>query len=190
MADLILILVLFLFVYTGYRKGFAKTLINASANVISIVCSFILTNPVANLIRKSPIGTAVRNISLSSIEKTQKLPPSAAVIAADGICFVISSIISFILIAIVVRIAVSVIAHTVDIVAKLPVIKQANRALGAVIGGISGFLICYVVIGFIFALSYSGAAELAGIAQSIENSILCSIIYYNNIIGNTISSVL
>ena len=181
MADIILILVLFLFVYTGYRKGFAKTLINASANLISIVCGFILTNPVANLIRESPLGVAVRNISLSSVEKTQKLPHPAAVIAADGVCFVVSSIISFVLIAVIVRIAVSVIAHAVDIVAKFPVIKQANRVLGAVIGGISGFLICYVIIGFIFALSYSGVAELAGIAQSIENSILCSFIYYNNI---------
>ena len=190
MADIILILVLFLFCYSGYRKGFAKTLINASANVISVVFSSVLTNPVANIVSDSPVGTAVRNIALTSIEKMQKLPQQAAVIAADGICMAISSIISFILIVIIVRVAVSVIAHTVDIVAKLPLIKQANRALGAILGGISGFVICYAVAGILFVLAESGAVELSGIVTSIDNSILCSFMYYNNIIGNTLSSII
>lgn len=190
MADIILILVLFLFVYAGCRNGFAKTLINAFANVISVVFSVMFTNPVARMICNSPIGTVIQNSAISSVRSTEKLSEAAVGVAADGICLGVSSIISFILIALVVRIAVSFIAHTVDLVAKLPLIKQANRALGAIMGGISGFLICYVVIGFVFALSHSGAMELDGVVTSIENSFLCSIIYYNNIIGNALSSVL
>lgn len=190
MADLVLILVLFLFIYIGYKNGFAKTLINASANVVSVVFGILLTNPVAKVIFASPLGTMIKNSAISSIGKNEKLAQSAVELASDGIAMVVSSVISFILVTLLVRIVIALIAGSVDIIAKLPLIKQANRTLGAIIGGISGIVICYVVIGFIFVLSESGAVDLGGVTDSIENSFICSIVYYNNIIGNALSSVL
>lgn len=190
MADLVLIVVLFLFVYLGYKKGFAKTLINASANIVSVVFGIILTGPVANVICNSPIGSLIRNSALSSMEKNEQFTDAAASVAADGVAMVGSAIISFILITLLVRVVVGLIAGAVNIVAKLPLIKQANRTLGAIIGGISGSVICYVVIGFIFVLSESGVMELDSVVYSIENSLLCSIVYYNNAIGNALSSIL
>lgn len=193
MADIILILVLCLFVYIGYKKGFAKTLVNASANVVSVVFGVLFTNPVAQLIFKSPIGESVRNSAMDSLGKgaeSSAIKSAAVSVAADSMAMVVSSVISFILVTVLVRIAIGLIAGAVNIVAKLPLIQRANHILGAVIGGISGSLICYVVIGFLFVLSESGIMQLDGIVESIDNSILCSFVYYNNVIGNALSSVL
>ena len=193
MADIILIIVLLLFVYMGYRNGFVKTFINALANVVSVIFSVIFTNPVAKIICESPAGMVLRDGAVSYVSgnvKNTKLAQAAIEMAADGICMTVSSIISFILIALVVKIVVRLIAGAMGLVSGLPLIKQANRVLGAIIGGISGCLICYVVIGFIVALSYSTAMDLDLVIESIKNSFVCSYFYYNNIVGKAITSVL
>lgn len=193
MADIILIIVLLLFVYMGYRNGFVKTFINALANIVSVIFSIIFTNPVAKIICESPLGIILRDGAVSYVSagvKDSKLTQAAVEMAADGICMTLSSIISFILIALVVKIAVRIIAGAMGLVSGLPLIKQVNRVLGAAIGAVSGFLICYVVIGFIIALSHGTAMELDLVIQSIENSFICSAFYHNNIVGNAICSVI
>ena len=193
MADIILILILCLFVCSGYKKGFAKTLINASANVISVIFSVIFTNPVAKIICESPIGEFIRNSASSYVSdnvKYAELAKSAVETAADGVCMTVSSIISFILIAFVVKIVVRLIAGAVGLVSKLPLLKQANSVLGALVGLVSGALICYVVIGFFGALISSGTVELDAVVSIIENSIICAYVYNNNIVGDIIASIL
>lgn len=193
MADIILILVLLLFAWTGYKKGFARTLINASANIVSIIFSVIFANPVADIICKSQLGNFIRNVAVSTVAdnvKNVKIPPEAVKVAADGICMTVSSVLSFIIIALIVKILLSLIAGAIDVVAKLPLLKQANRILGAATGAISGFLILYVIIGVLFALSDSKAIEISNIISSVENSQLCSLLLKNNIVRDTVSSVL
>ena len=192
MADIILVLVVVLFMFFGYKRGFSKTLLSVLSSIISVVFSVIFSNPVANLVLKSPLGEMISDFAETVIKRNlgaSELVESSASIMAEGVATVVSSVISFILIALIIKIAVMLIAQAVGIVKKLPIIKQVNAALGAIVGIFSGLVISYVLVGIIFALNVGEVIESGLMIESIENSIVCSQMYYNNIVGNTLASI-
>ena len=192
MADIVLILLIGLFALSGYRKGFAKTLISTLANIISLVFSITLTKPVSTLVFNSPVGNIISGIAKKTIESNAgntQLSQSSIEMMAEGIAMTASSVISFVIIGVVVKIAVVLLAEAIGIVTRLPIIRQANAALGAVVGVLGGVVISYVLIGIIYALGESGAMEYGILVQSLEESLICSKMYYNNIVANAIVSV-
>ena len=190
MADLMLLLILGLFAFVGYKKGFAKMMISALANIISIACGIIFTGPLAAVIYNSPIGSIVSGGAQSAIDGSGKLEGVAGYVAADAVAMVASSVISFILITLVVRVIIGIVAQAVNLVAKFPLIKQANRSLGAVIGAISGFVICYAVLGMVYALYCADAIEYNYMIGSISDSFICSLLCDGNIVAESLSAIL
>ena len=85
---------------------------------------------------------------------------------------------------IVVRIGLILLKFVAEAIAKLPVIKQFNKAGGLIYGAIRGMFIIYIflaILFFIMSINNSGM-----IANMINSSILSKIIYENNLILNII----
>ena len=191
MADLLLILILGLFVVVGYKKGFVKMMISMLANIISIVLGAMFAGPLATLIYNSPIGSMISAGAESTIaEKADIGVKAVESVVADSVAFVASSVISFILITIAVRVIIGVVANAVNLVAKFPIIKQANSALGAIIGVASGIVICYAVLGVVNALYSANIIDYSYIIGSIEDSFICSLLYDGNLVTSNLSSIL
>ncbi len=191
MADLVLILVLGLFVFVGYKRGFAKTLVGMVSNLVSVIFGILLVKPVAYLIYISPLGKLFSSMAENFLQgKTGGIPEAGVAAATDAIAMIIASVVSFVLVTIIVKILAIVLANAVNIVAKLPLIRRANAVLGAVVGAVSGFVCIYVAIGVIAVLYEGGAIGDGTIISSVQNSLLCGFIYNNNILLNTVSSIL
>ena len=80
---------------------------------------------------------------------------SVAEYAAAPVANAISYVLSFVLIFVVAIILLTVLTHVLDLVTKLPILKTANRLLGAIAGFIHGLVIVWVItLALRFALPY------------------------------------
>lgn len=93
----------------------------------------------------------------------------------------------FVVIFIVIIIALNAIATLLDLIARLPVLKQLNRLGGLGIGLLIGVLIVWVAgIGLSFIISIQSTEALS---ELIEASILAKIFYYNNPLQNYVMNI-
>lgn len=71
--DIIIVLILFLNIYFGYKKGLIKVAFNAFAFLIAIIATLILFNPIATLvIKNTEIDENIKSIIVSNFNKTPK----------------------------------------------------------------------------------------------------------------------
>lgn len=85
---------------------------------------------------------------------------------------------------IVVRIGLILLKFVAEAIAKLPIIKQFNKAGGLIYGAIRGMFIIYIflaILFFIMSINNSGM-----IANMINSSIISKMLYENNLILNII----
>lgn len=85
---------------------------------------------------------------------------------------------------IVVRIGLILLKFVAEAIAKLPVIKQFNKAGGLIYGAIRGMFLIYILLAilfFIMSINNSGM-----IANMINSSIISKMLYENNLILNII----
>ena len=100
--------------------------------------------------------------------------------AARSIAITIINIAVLILILLITRIILGVLNIIIDIVAKLPIIKQFNTAGGLIFGAVEGLIIVYVLLA-ICALIAPLFGDLQ-LINSINNSTLGKLMYDNNIL--------
>lgn len=105
---------------------------------------------------------------------------------ADYICgYIANMIIGIIVIVIltfVVKLILRAIYRTSDLISKLPIVHQLNYLGGAVLGLVSGLIVVWIVlmVSMIFVTSDSYTVML----DAINNSVLCKLLYDNNVIAN------
>lgn len=87
---------------------------------------------------------------------------------------------SFLILYIIVRIGVFILAKMLDIISKLPVIKQMDKTAGLILGGLQGILIIW--IGCIVLMLFSGTVLGKEIYEYINNSVILTFIYEHNIL--------
>lgn len=190
MADIILIVFIALYAYIGLKNGFIKSVVNFASTLLSFLLTSLLYRPVSLLLYNIGLGSIAKEISLNLLEgkSGENMPPALLDKTADAFSVVIVNIISFVLVIIVIKIALGIITKSLNLVAKLPIIRQANSLLGLLIGFITGLLISYIVIGIIAAL---GDNETVNIIHShIKNSCFTFALYENNMVTELLSSVL
>lgn len=94
---------------------------------------------------------------------------------------------TFVVLFIVISLILNAVVTLLDLVAHLPVLKQANRIGGVGIGLIIGVLVVWVgALGLSFVISIQSTETLS---QLIETSILAKIFYYNNPLQNFIMNI-
>lgn len=100
--------------------------------------------------------------------------------ASAGIAAAALNIISLLTVFIIVRLVLWIAAALLDIVTKLPVIHGCNKLLGAVMGGVSGLLIVYLLLGLLTFTNLLNTTTDFG--RTVQSSLLLSQMYENNII--------
>lgn len=187
MADIILILIVAFFTYMGAKRGLVKTLVGAVSTLISLMLSMLLYQPVSQMLYNSSLGDGIRKFVEEFL--TKKLNSGVGLFmleqAIETSTVLVMNVISFISVILAVKLIVIIFANILNITAKLPIIKQANKLLGMAAGALSGILVCYIIIGIIAALGAEGNISL--MQESIKNSYFAINMYDNNFIANILS---
>lgn len=195
--DLIIIAIIVLSTFTAYKKGLVKLAIGLCSFVISIAITFVLYQPISNLvINVTGIDEAIENsiyekandvmeenkkeegITNEIIEttKNEMLPETARTLAIN---IVTGGVI--IVLLIVTKIALRFVSALADMVTKLPIISQLNEVGGMLYGLIRGILIIYVVL--LIAGIPAQINPNNEITKNIEQTQLGKAMYENNILN-------
>lgn len=196
-VDLIIIAIMVLSIFLAYKKGLVNLMIGLCAFVISIVITFILYQPISNLIiNTTNIDETIENaiyekanemmqkdekekeLTDSIIEKTKNemLPETARNLAVN---IVTGSVVIVLFLAI--KIALRFVSAFVNIVTKVPVIDQINKAGGVIYGILRGVLIIYVML--LICKIPGQISPNNPFNQNIEQSYLGKTMYENNILN-------
>lgn len=83
---------------------------------------------------------------------------------------------------IVVRIILLVVFALLDLITKLPILKQVDKTGGIIYGILQGLLITYIILAIIYLLNMISGLSSIGIVKDIDNSLLGKILYNNNLL--------
>ena len=157
--DIVIIAIVVLSIFLGYKKGLVALSIQLFAFIIAVVITFILYQPVTNfIVNATGIDEAIQNAILEKANdiiqedsemsntiveevKNDMLPETARTISINIITFVV-----VILLFLIVKIGLRFVTALANVVTKLPILKQANEVGGIVYGFIRGLLIIYVIL--------------------------------------------
>ena len=205
--DILLILVIALSAFIGYKKGFVKVIVKLGTFLIALVLAFLLQSSVAKFIGedigfKNTISTTVQNklsdyakskeddkkTDIKMLEKTIDEINSAAeekkaeVIQkwANNISDFILKGLSFIIIFFTVAIVMGIISLILNTVVKLPVLNTLNGVLGL---GSAVILMAFRIMILLTIIYFMSPLEIVEpVINYINTSCITKLLYENNII--------
>ena len=208
--DVVLLIIFLLSLFFGYRKGLIGVAFNLCAFLVALVVTWILYNPITNVvINNTEIDDSIRNaiiekgvietkedeekeeenminkyiqqyVTSTITNTTNEVVEETARVVSEKVVAIGVAIALFI----VVRIALILLKFVAEAIAKLPIIKQFNKAGGLIYGVIRGMFIIYIflaILFFIMSINNSGM-----IANMINSSLISKYLYENNLILNII----
>ncbi len=187
MADLILICFIALFAFTGMKRGFIKTIVGLASTLISLALTLLAYPVVSDLLHKLGVGEAITEIILGVIAKKEQVNLGLGIMetTAEASSVVVVNVISFIAVIILTKFVLTLLIKSLNIITKLPVIKQANALLGLVVGVFSGILISYTLIGVLAALNDNNVILV--VKQHLDSSLIAVLMYRDNAITQVLS---
>lgn len=188
--DIILIAIIVLSAFLGYKKGLVKLGAKLFAGIIAIIITIIMYKPVSGMIiNNTTIDEKIENAIIQNttnfINENDKMQngitehveknvlPEQAENLSKNVVYVITALVLFIA----VKIILSIIISLMDFVANLPILKQFNEIGGIIYGIVRGTLIvcvCVLLIGV-----YTKMKPESTLNNNIQNSYLTKIIYKN-----------
>ena len=200
--DIILLGILALTTFIGYKRGLVKVVFKIFAFIIALIITIVLYKPITNLvIDNTGLDETIANIIVENgtiennntennsidkyIENTKNNIQNDIVNSAAGTISVnLVSIIVMIGLFISIRIALIFIGFFANSLAELPIVKQFNEAGGIAYGVLQGIVIILAILAVIYFIS--ATAKDSSIVSIINTSYITKIVYYNNPILNII----
>lgn len=202
LVDIIIVAVILLFTFIGYKRGLVKLAFSLCSFFIAIAIAFSIYKPITNII----LDKTSIDESISKAITDRILPEGASINSefdananfpeiiinkgantvgelANSFSSTIVGVCCFIVIYIVVRIALKFVTALANLIAKLPLLKQFNELGGLIYGACQGVFI--VFLGFA-VISLASPLMDADILSNINNSMLGSWVYNNNFLLNLI----
>ncbi len=197
-VDLIIIGIVVLSTFLAYNKGLVKLAIGLCAFVISIVITFVLYQPISNLIiNVTHIDESIEDVIYQKVnnimqgeekgegEITSQMVEDAkdAILPQTARSLAINIVRGgvMIILFVAVRIALRFITVLADAIAKLPIINQLNKTTGMIYGLVRGILMIYVLL---LVLVIPGKINPNNIVSStINQSLLGKVMYENNVLN-------
>ena len=197
-VDLIVLAIVLLFVFLGYKRGLVKVAFKLCTFFIAIILAFMLYKPVAKIVIENTnidetietkitnkilpegktetdegdLSESLPNIILKNSENTvQSIAKSCSNTLIETACLV--------LIFIIAKIVLKFVTALADLIAKLPILKQFNKLGGTIYGIIEGLFI--VFLGFAVISLIAPMLDVS-VLEAINSSTLGSICYNNNIL--------
>lgn len=200
--DLIVILIIALFTFIGYKQGLIKSAIKIASFFIAIIIALVLYKPVSTLIiNNTTIDDKIENTIIEKItpegmkpedeaSQATKIPQGFIVEANNSIKDIantttikIIEVCTVLVLYIIARIALKFVAALGDLIAKIPILKQFNKLGGTIFGLIKGLLIVYVILAVVYLISPLLKEDTS---NKIEKSMLTKNMYNNNLITKII----
>ena len=198
-VDLILIGIVALFTFIGYKQGLVKAAIKILSFIIAIVISLILYKPVSSIVIKNTNidenikDVIVKNVELKQEENTEesnivKENLSNKIIAganntieevANSFTVKLIEIVVILLLYLIARIILKFISVLSDLITNLPILKQINKTGGIIYGFLKGVIIVYAILAVIYLVSPMINSNAFGV---IDSTILTKEIYNNNVL--------
>ena len=192
--DIILIAIVLLCIYFGYKHGFVRTLQNLSSFVLSIIIALLTYGKIAELISNSVVGKFIRekifdsisvsNTDFSSLPDFLQTPlesgvESIAETVSANMSVMVISIISIVLTIVVSKFLLGFLFKVLNVFAKMPLLKQCNRLLGIAFGALNGyFWVCIVL----FVVTYlSNLPNMELVAEMLDSSNIALFLSDNNL---------
>lgn len=193
-VDIIIVLIIVISALLAYRKGLISLSVQLLATIISILIIIVIYKPVSNLIiNTTGIDEYIQNGILEKVTDVVEqdkennnqivetiengmLPETARNLSIDIVQGGVILILYILL-----RIALRFVTGLVNIVAKVPIIKQINKLGGVLYGIIRGLLLVYVILLFV---NLSGNINSNNtVYKSVESSTLGKFMNENNLIA-------
>ena len=183
-VDIIIIAIMALSIFLGYRKGLIELGVSLCAVIIAVVATLILYKPITNIIVNAT--SLDETIQQTIIEKVSTIETEAEIEQIeDQVATEISrNIIKtgvIIILYVAIRIALRFVTALANLVAKLPVIDQVNKIGGILFGAIRGVLLIYIVL---LIISFIGQVNSQNkLHTEIEKSFIGKEMYNHNVIN-------
>ena len=178
-ADLIVILVLIGCIYIGYKRGLTQSLIRILSFAIAVCIAFMLFKPVSNIVIDSTnfdenIQTTIAEVFEKEDSNNEKQAETSPILehvsnevekataekkheivrtSADKLSRNIISILVFIALFLIARIALNFVKALANLLTKLPLLKQCDKIGGEVYGAAEGLLIIFITLALITLIS-------------------------------------
>ncbi len=208
-VDIIILALIALSIFIGYKRGLIKCAINVLSFFIAILVVILLTTPISNLIiNNTKIDDNIKatilekidfnNVSAEDLKLNENNSNSPEVVrdyindltkgATDNVADVLAENISIMIINIAVAIVLFIgtkfalifVKALADIVGKIPLIKQFNKAGGIIYGVASGVVRVYLILAIISIIV--PVLANGSIIDAINSSMLGKAMYNNNIL--------
>lgn len=205
LADLIIIIIIALCIFLGYKKGLIKVAVRILGFIAALIIALILYTPISNYIIENTeivpnLKTTIESKLYNKDEKeqieentniienfgkyienyTEQVKESTSSFIAEEIAISAVRILTWIGLFIGTRLLMIFIKIFADAIAEIPVIKQFNKAGGTIYGILEGFIIVYGALAVINMISPMMGDNVLN--KEIEKSHLCKTMYENNII--------
>ena len=201
MGDIIILFILIIATYLGYKKGFLRTLSGVIAILLSFVLALNFSTYVEDFIKSTPVyesiyenvedsinpsnneaeeyNTAKLNMPRGILKSIEAKKTETLNSVVEKICDTAVKIVAILIIFIAVRLLLWFLLSGFGIIKKLPLIGWFDKLLGALFGFLRGFLIVYLLLTVVTAFAAFNAENK--IVKSINHSEFAKVMYNNNV---------
>lgn len=209
-ADVIAIIIVCILVFFSAKKGFVKSFFSLGSFVISLALALVLSPIVSDFLENGFVGDYVREsvqgivtekvmadfnaegvsaalplpkvLKNSVVETTNQTVAATKDAVASSITSIALTLLSILAVFVLVKVAVWLLSHILDLVSHLPVIRTANRLLGGLLGAIYGVLILYVILAVLtFGVTVKAFRKPT---ELVLESKIVSVMYHQNVLLN------
>ena len=208
-VDLILVGLLFIFIFIGYKKGLTGSLFKLVSFALAIIIAVILYRPISNsIIKNTNIDNSIKNsiiknfsnsndngksatqdkVQNSIVNNINKEIESATVDAketiveqsAEKIAISIVNIGCAIAVFLIAKLILLIIGLFIKGITSLPIIKQIDKIGGIAYGIAEGVVIIYVILAIVSFANIVWANNIT--YQAVNKSVIGSMLYNNNVL--------
>lgn len=201
--DLIIIGIIALSTFIGYKQGMVKAAIKILSFFIAIIVAFAIYKPISSIvINKTSIDDNIKNTIIEKINPegmaedqeisiddslTKKIIGEANNTIeeiAQAFSIKIVEIGTLLTLYIGIKIALRFISALADLIAKLPILKQINKTGGLIYGVIKGIVMVYTILAIVYLVSPLIKTD---VTKEIDNTLVTKYMYNNNVLLNIIA---
>ena len=206
-ADIVVIAIMALCVFLGYYRGLIHVAVRFLGFIVALVVALVLYVPVSNyIIDNTEAVASIQGVVQSKLynkeekteeniiddgnvtaqiekyigDKTDEFKQNTSEVVSREVAIAVVRGLTWIGLFLAVRIIMIFIKALANIIEKIPIIKQFNKAGGTIYGILEGFVIIYAVLAII-NLTAPIIKENKAVEQ-IEESHICNIMYENNLL--------
>ncbi len=141
-CDIAIILFMLICFFSGWKKGFVRSVYSLISILICIIVTYFLSNSVSRFLAETEWG----------LKFGEMLASSYIGFAADECAKSVISIVSVILVYFISKIALKFLLGFLDSLSSLPLISFFNSVLGLVFNGVMGALWIVILVNLMYSL--------------------------------------